>query len=143
MSYRSARESFLARVISDFVMCHSSATVSAPQRSGDGIRSRCRLRSSARRSGDCPIIACCQAMCAMVWSSSVDRTTVVAITKVLSEPLRLFGARCENEAKRNGQPLQLPPVSLLYRSPSFVLLASTAGVAIGIKNRAGEAHKRS
>ena len=33
-------------------------------------------------------------------------------------------------------------VSLLYRSPSFVLLASIAGEAIDIKDRAGCANKR-
>ena len=34
-------------------------------------------------------------------------------------------------------------VLLLYRSPSFALLDSIAGVAIDIKNRAGKAYERS
>jgi hypothetical protein len=52
-----AHERDPARVVSDFVMCHSSAAASANGAPGDEIRSRCRLRSSSRRSGDCPIIA--------------------------------------------------------------------------------------
>ena len=43
-------ESDPARVVSDFVMCHSSAAASANGGApGDEIRSRCRLRSSPRR----------------------------------------------------------------------------------------------
>ena len=45
----------------------------------------------------------------MVWIPSVDRITVVAITKVVRKwSLRLFERTRDNEAKRNGQPLQLP-----------------------------------
>ena len=44
-----AHESDPARVVSDFVMCHSSAAASANGAPGDEIRSRCRLRSSPRR----------------------------------------------------------------------------------------------
>ena len=42
----------------------------------------------------------------------------------------------------NGNSYIVGQVSLLYRSPSFVHVASTAGTAIDIENRAGCANKR-
>ena len=45
--------------------------------------------------------------------------------------------------KSNGKAVTVTQVSLLYRSPSFVLLASVAVGVIDIKNRAGKAYKRS
>ena len=45
--------------------------------------------------------------------------------------------------KSNGKDVTVTQVSLLYRSPSFVLLASVAVGVIDIKNRAGKAYKRS
>ena len=42
----------------------------------------------------------------------------------------------------NGNRYIVGQVSLLYRSPSFVHVASTAGTAIDIENRAGCANKR-
>eukprot|EP00966_Prymnesium_polylepis_P210575 4876068-Prymnesium_polylepis.3 len=54
-SNRRARESDHARVVSDFVMRYSAAAGARGTR-GDRIRSRSRLRSSARQSGDCPSI---------------------------------------------------------------------------------------
>ena len=55
-SHGRARERDPARVVSDFVIRCSSDAAGARGARGDGIRSRCRLRSSARGSGDCPII---------------------------------------------------------------------------------------
>ena len=44
--------------------------------------------------------------------------------------------------KSNGKAVTVTQVSLLYRFPSFILLASIAGLAIDIENRAKFAKKR-
>ena len=75
----------------------------------------------------------------MVWSSSVGRTT--GVTSWI-RPFDLLGVRCPDATFCNGNRYIVAQVSILYRFPSFVHVASMAGTAIDIENRAGCANKR-
>ena len=59
-----------------------------------------------------------------------------------NRPFEPLGVAVADATFCNGKRYIVTQVSLLYRSPSFVLLASIAGEAIDIKDRAGCANKR-
>ena len=61
---------------------------------------------------------------------------------IMEPTVRAPWGRCTDATFCNGKRYIVTQVSLLYRSPSFVLLASIAGEAIDIKDRAGCANKR-